>query len=474
MNLAAPSPSSIDSPLADLPPGILRAYDIRGTVGQDITTDIARSIGFSFAQSIKQEHPNARSICVGYDGRVSSPELEAAIVDGITRAGLDAVCIGLGPTPMLYHAVIVEKADGGVMITGSHNPPDQNGFKFMRAKKPFFGEDITNLPRYLNQPMKQEQTQQPGTSRQVSILERYVSHLASHYRAGSKALRVAWDAGNGAAGEVMAKLTAQLPGEHILLNEVIDGTFPVHHPDPSVAENLTQLIDTVRSQQCDLGIAFDGDGDRIGVVDGEGEILWGDQLLQFYAADMLASTPGALIIADVKASQQLFDKVAELGGKPVMWKTGHSLIKSKMQETGAPLAGEMSGHIFFAENHGFDDGLFAAVMLLSILSNNSQSLAEMRQALPEAINTPEMRIPCKEEDKFRIVEELQQRLKDEGVDYSDVDGVRANTPHGWWLLRASNTQAVLVARCEAVDKAGLKALKEALAGYLKPYGINIS
>lgn len=285
-------------------------------------------------------------------------------------------------------------------------------------------------------------------------------------------MKIAWDAGNGSAGEAMAMLCAKLPGEHILLNETIDGTFPAHHPDPTIPKNLEQLRDTVLAQGCDLGIAFDGDGDRIGVIDGMGRILWGDQLMVFLAADVLAGKPGSEIIADVKASQTLFDEVARMGGKPVMWRTGHSLIKARMAETGAPLAGEMSGHIFFADRYyGYDDALYAAVRLLGFLARSDRSIAELRDSLPQPVNTPELRFPCGETRKFEVIEEVADRLRKAGADLSDVDGVRVRTADGWWLLRASNTQDVLVARCEAADEAGLERLKAALVEQVRASGV---
>ncbi len=270
----------------------------------------------------------------------------------------------------------------------------------------------------------------------------------------------------------MQRLTQRLPGRHVLLNDAIDGRFPAHHPDPTVAKNLVQLQDAVAREQADFGVAFDGDADRIGVVDGKGRILWGDQLMAVFAREVLSEHPGATIIADVKASQTLFDEVARLGGKPLMWRTGHSIIKTKMAETGAPLAGEMSGHIFFADRwYGFDDALYGAVRLLSIIARAAKSLAEMRDELPAVVNTPELRFPVDEVRKFAIVDEVKDRLKKAGAKMSDIDGVRVSTRDGWWLLRASNTQDVLVARCESSDEAGLARLKQALVAELTKSGV---
>jgi len=450
-------------------PTILREYDIRGIVDSTLSEADATAIGRAFA-SIVLGRGGGRRICVGYDGRVSSPRLEAALIDGLTSAGIEVLRIGLGPTPMLYYAVFHHDADGGVMITGSHNPPDQNGFKMMIGKAAFYGADIVELGRLAADGAYAEGA---GAVRDTPVFDDYVARLAEGVAAGrGRELKVAWDAGNGAAGEAMVALTARLPGTHVLLNERIDGTFPAHHPDPTVAENLVQLIDTVRAEGCDFGIAFDGDGDRIGVVDGQGRIVWGDQLLALLAAEVLARRPGATIIADVKASQILFDEIARLGGTPLMWRTGHSLIKSKMTEVGAPLAGEMSGHIFFADDYyGFDDALYAAVRLLGLVARSDESLDQMRDRLPDAVNTPELRFDCADDRKFAVVDAVRARLADEGADVVDIDGVRVRTDDGWWLLRASNTQAMLVARCEAADEAGLARLKSDLAARLVACGV---
>ena len=284
-------------------------------------------------------------------------------------------------------------------------------------------------------------------------------------------LTVAWDPGNGAAGEVVERLTARLPGRHILLNEKIDGTFPAHHPDPTVPENLVQLQKTVLDEECDLGIAFDGDGDRIGVVDGKGRILWGDQLMMLFAEDVLRDQPGATVIADVKASQTLFDRIAELGGKPLMWKTGHSLIKTKMKKTNAPLAGEMSGHIFFADKYyGFDDAPYAALRLLGILARSTESLEELRDAMPRVVNTPELRFECADDRKFAVIENVRSRLEAANAAFDGIDGVRVTTDDGWWLLRAWNSQGVLVARCEYKSEEGIERLMGELTRQLRQSG----
>jgi phosphomannomutase len=450
-------------------PTILREYDIRGIVGTTLFPADANALGRLFAQVLADA--DGRRAAVGYDGRLTSPELEAALVDGLAAGGADVTRIGRGPTPMLYFAAATLAVDGGIMVTGSHNPPDHNGFKLVLRGKPFFGEAIQRLG-----PMAAKlgpASAARGKVEERSVFADYVERMRRDYH-GTRELKVAWDCGNGATGEVVAALVPKLPGRHILLNETIDGTFPAHHPDPTVAENLVQLQEAVASERCDLGIAFDGDGDRIGVVDAKGRILWGDQLLIVLARDVLLRHPGAPIIADVKASQVLFDEIERAGGKPVMAQTGHSLIKSKLAETGAPLAGEMSGHVFFADGYyGFDDAIYVAVRLLDVLARSRETLTEMRDKLPAAFNTPELRVPCEEARKFKLVEEVRDRLRQRGAEVVDIDGVRVKEPDGWWLLRASNTQAVVVVRAESSSEAGLERLKKQLAAQLASSGLSL-
>jgi phosphomannomutase len=449
-------------------PTILREYDIRGIVGKSLSSDDVRALGRAFGSIVVRG--GGATVVVGYDGRISSPELEVALVEGLVATGLVVHRIGLGPTPMLYFAVHHLGADGGMMITGSHNPPDYNGIKMTFGGRPFFGADIQRLGRLA---ATGDLVAGTGRTEDHPVAEAYVRRLVEDFE-GGRPLTVAWDAGNGAAGEVLQMLSKELPGRHILINEVIDGTFPAHHPDPTVEENLEQLKQGVAAESCDLGIAFDGDGDRIGVVDSRGRVLWGDQLLVILAKSVLADLPGATIIADVKASQLFFDEIARMGGRPLMSRTGHSLIKTLMADTGAPLAGEMSGHVFFADRYyGYDDALYAAVRLLSVVGGSDASLAEMRDAMPVMVNTPELRIDCPEERKFAVIDEVRERLKNaNGVTVNDIDGVRVTSDDGWWLLRASNTQAVLVGRCEAADNAGLDRLIAELRRQLRLSGIH--
>jgi phosphomannomutase len=451
-------------------PSILREYDIRGVVGETLFEPDAEWIGRAFGTILARKLGRAPVVAVGRDGRLSSPAMEAALLRGLIATGAQVRTIGIGPTPMLYFSVYQLEADGGIMVTGSHNPPTHNGFKMMIGRKPFFGEAIQELGRMV---AGGDVVSGSGGHESVSMLSDYVARLADELSdVDLSGLSIGWDAGNGAAGEAMSMLTSRLPGRHVLMYEKIDGKFPAHHPDPTDPKNLVDLQQAVAREKLDLGIAFDGDGDRIGAIDGRGRIIWGDQLLAVLARDVLKEKPGSTIIADVKASQVLFDEVARLGGQPLMWKTGHSLIKVKMAETGSPLAGEMSGHVFFADRYfGFDDALYAAVRLLKAVVRNGGDLAALRDQLPSPINTPEMRFPCAEERKFKVVEQVRDQLKAEAAKFSDVDGVRVNTEDGWWLLRASNTQAVLVARAEARDEAGLERLKSSLGRHLERSGV---
>ncbi|HMO76560.1 MAG TPA: phosphomannomutase/phosphoglucomutase [Sphingopyxis sp.] len=449
----------------DFHPTLLREYDIRGVVGDTLSADDARAIGRSFATLIARA--GGRRVAVGYDGRLSSPMLEVALVEGINAAGVDALRIGLGPTPMLYYAASTQEVDGGIQITGSHNPPDYNGFKMVFQGRPFFGADIQGIGRMA---AAGDWEAGEGGSESIDIVDAYVDRLVEGF--AGEALRIGWDAGNGAAGPVIEKLTARLPGEHFLLYTDIDGHFPNHHPDPTEEKNLADLRKLVAERSLDFGVAFDGDGDRIGAIDGEGRVIWGDQLLQIYAAALLKERPGATVIADVKASQALFDRVAELGGTPLMWKTGHSLIKAKMKETGSPLAGEMSGHIFFADRYfGYDDAPYAAVRLIEAAAKLGKSVTQLRGEMAPMVNTPELRFQVDEVRKFAIVDEVLARLEAAGAEVDRTDGARVLTEDGWWLLRASNTQDVLVARAEAKDEAGLDRLIAAIDDQLALSGV---
>ena len=440
-------------------PTVLREYDIRGIIGETLGADDARAIGRSFGSMLAEA--GGRKVAVGYDGRVSSPMLEHALVEGLNASGMDVVRIGMGPTPMLYYAeASAEDVDGGIEITGSHNPANYNGFKMVFQGRPFFGADIQELGRRSS---AGEWVDGSGSVEDRDVIDAYIDRMLEALDgidpASLAGLKVGWDAGNGAAGPALEKLAARLPGEHHLLFTDVDGEFPNHHPDPTVEENLADLRNLVAEKSLDFGVAFDGDGDRIGAIDGEGRVIWGDQLLMVFAEDLLARRKGATIIADVKASRALFDHVAAHGGEPLMWKTGHSLIKSKMKETGSPLAGEMSGHVFFADDYyGYDDALYAGVRLIAAAARLGKSVTELRSAMPPMINTPEMRFQVDESRKFAAIGEIAGRVAASDALADTTDGVRVTTDDGWWLLRASNTQDVLVARAESESEEGLARL----------------
>jgi phosphomannomutase len=455
-------------------PSILREYDIRGVVGTTLGAADARQIGLAFGERLLRE--GGSKVAVAYDGRLSSPLLEAALVEGLAQSGCDVVRLGLGPTPMLYYAeASAEEVHGGIEVTGSHNPGDHNGFKIVMRRRPFFGADIQALAIATRH--DKNVAARPGLVERRDVLDAYVSRLLQalagidHDRLTG--LRMGWDAGNGAAGPVLEALVARLPGEHHLLFTEINGHFPNHHPDPAIEANLADLRALVAAKNLDFGVAFDGDGDRVGVVDGLGRIIAGDQLLMIYAQDVLRQRPGATVIGDIKASQAVFDRIAELGGQPVMWKTGHSLIKSKMKETGALLGGEMTGHVFFADDYyGFDDALYAALRLIAASVRLGKSVTELRSALPAMVNTPELRFPVDEIRKFAVIDEVAARLSASGARVIAIDGVRVTTPDGWWLLRASNTENGLVARAESSDHAGLGRLLAQVDAQLAASGVS--
>jgi phosphomannomutase len=433
-------------------PSILREYDVRGIHGSTLTDKDAYALGRSYAAIAVSE--GVRSIAVGRDGRSHSPALETALIAGLTEGDIDVVRIGMGPSPMLYYATHELGVGGGIQVTGSHNPADYNGFKMLLNGRSVYGEEIQKLGRIA---AAGEWCDGNGLVTDQPVLDQYVQRLVGDFQGGS--FRIGWDAGNGAAGPALEKLVRKLPGEHFTLFTEVDGSFPNHHPDPTVEANLAALKELVIAKRLDFGIAFDGDGDRIGAVDGRGRVIWGDQLMMILAGPVLNACPGATIIADVKASQVLFDRIAELGGNPLMWKTGHSLIKAKMKETGAPLAGEMSGHIFFKHRwYGFDDALYAAVRLIEAVARSGESLSALIDSMPRSVTTPEMRFEVDSARKFAIPREVLQRLRAEGAKVDATDGARVMNADGWWLLRASNTQDVLVARAEAKDEAGLARL----------------
>ena len=446
-------------------PVVLRAYDVRGVVGPGFGEADARALGRSFATRVRRA--GGSRVAVGYDGRLTSPMLEAALVAGLVASGVDVVRTGLGPTPQLYFAEATLGVDAGVQVTGSHNPPDYNGFKLVLGHRPFHGADIQDLARLA---AAGDWEAGAGAVSEVSVTDTYVARLAAN--APMAGFRVGWDPGNGAAGPVVEALVRLLPGEHHVINAGVDGSFPNHHPDPTVEANLAQLKALVIEKGLDLGVAFDGDGDRIGAVDGRGRAIWGDQLLALLAAPVLRRQPAATIVADVKSSAMLFDRIAALGGRPVMAPSGHSLLRARMAAEGAPLAGELSGHIFFAHDwYGFDDAQLAAVRLLAAVAEAGDTLTALHDAMPALCTSPELRVPVDEARKFAVPEEVRARLAAAGAAVDTTDGVRVTTADGWWLLRASNTEAAVTVRAEARDAAGLGKLLDAVSVELAAVGV---
>ena len=446
-------------------PVILREYDVRGVVGPRFGEADAHALGRGFATRVRRA--GGARVAVGYDGRLTSPALEAALVAGLRASGVDVVRTGLGPTPQLYFAEATLDVDAGVQVTGSHNPAAYNGFKFVLNHQAFHGADIQDLARLAAAGDWEEGA---GTVGEATVTEAYVARLAAN--APAQACRIGWDTGNGAAGPVVERLVALLPGEHHLLNIDVDGRFPNHHPDPTIEANLAQLKALVAEKRLDFGVAFDGDGDRIGAVDGQGRVIWGDQLLSLLAAPVLRRHPGATIVADVKSSAMLFDRIAALGGRPVMAKSGHSLLRARMQAEGSPLAGELSGHIFFGDDwYGFDDAQLAAVRLMAAVAESGRSLTALRDAMPALCTSPDLRVPVEETRKVTVADAVRERQAD-GGGVDTTDGVRVTTADGWWLLRASNTEAAVTVRAEARDAAGLARLLATVDEELAAVGVD--
>ncbi len=452
-----------------LHPSILREYDIRGTVGDTLNDEDCYYIGRAFGTMVKRR--GGKKVVVGFDGRESSPAFAANVIRGLNDCGLDVESIGLGPTPMTYYAMKTRGMDAAVMVTGSHSPLSYNGIKMAYQSGPFYGAMVQEIGKLA---ARGDFESGAGVVVSADVQDAYVDRMMQDYH-GTRDLNVAWDCGNGATGEIIRRLVKKLPGKHVLIFDDIDGTFPNHHPDPTVAKNLVDLQKTVRDNGCDIGIGFDGDGDRIGAVDADGNILWADLIMAVYAAEVLKEHPGAHIIADVKCSRVLFDEIERLGGKPVMWNTGHSLIKARAIELKSPLAGELAGHICFADKYyGFDDAPYCAVRLLDILSRSGKKLSDLAAHLPKMENTPEVRFHVPAERKFSIAPEILARLRAEnaeGVSINDIDGVRVTTADGWWLMRASNTEDVLTIRAEGFNTAGLERLKAQLVSQLSQSGI---
>lgn len=459
-------------------PLILREYDIRGIVGQNVTDVDAWAIGASFGTMVRRNGGNR--VCVGFDGRHSSPALSAAVCKGLRLVGINIERLPLGPTPMTYFAAKDRMFDGAIMITGSHNPSEYNGFKMVLQNKAVYGDMIQELGR-MAAAADWDISETLGTETELDIREDYINRLLHDFIPNpDKDMTVAWDAGNGATGAVLRRFVEGLPGKHYILYDDVDGDFPNHHPDPVVDKNLADLQNLVRENNCSLGIAFDGDGDRIGVVDENGDIIRCDTMMIIYAREVLQNYPGATIVGDVKCSPVMYREIEKMGGHPIMWKTGHSLIKTKMAEERSPLSGELSGHIFFADKwYGFDDGIYCAVRLLNAFNAVEGPLSSLTAYLPALESTPEIRLEVDETRKFAIVAELAAKAKaaaegQKDIRVIDIDGIRMETEGGWWLLRASNTQNAVTIRMEADTPENLTVIYDQVQGLLRGVGLDLT
>lgn len=445
-------------------PSIFREYDIRGIAGRDLTAEFAEAVGQTYARYIAERAPGAGrarfTVSVGWDCRLTSDSYSEALVRGLLAGGVDVVRIGVCPSPLTYFSVFHLDLDGGIMITGSHNPADYNGFKICVGKDTIHGHQIQEL-RAIMEKHDFKPAVQPGKVSDFEIIPAYLDHLVKNARP-TKKMKVVIDAGNGTACTVAPALFRRLGADVVELFCDMDGRFPNHHPDPTVPANLKDLVGKVIAEKADFGVAFDGDSDRIGLVDEKGRILYGDELMVLFSRDILKELPGATIISEVKSSHRLYADIAARGGKPIMWKTGHSLIKSKMKETKAALAGEMSGHIFFADRYfGYDDAIYAALRIYEIAGKALGPVSSLTSDLPPSFSTPEIRLDCDDALKFKLVEETKRRLSDgrKASDINDIDGVRVDFGDGWGLVRASNTQPVLVLRFEASSQARMDELR---------------
>lgn len=430
-------------------PAIFREYDIRGVADQDFDVEFARVLGRAYATYVADK--NVKRITVGRDARLTSNKYADALKDGLRAGGLDVVDLGMTPTPLVYYSLFHLPVDGGIQVTGSHNPPDHNGFKICVGRISIYGDEIQELRKIIEGGKFREAPR--GKEESYAIIPPYQDELIKQFGTLPRRLKVVVDSGNGAAGPVAPRIIAAIGCDtHDIFSEP-DGRFPNHHPDPTVEENVRDLIETVKNDKAELGIAFDGDADRVGLVDQNGRIYWGDEMLILFGRDILAEKPGAVIVSEVKCSQRLYDDIAKHGGKGIMWKAGHSLLKAKMRETGAMLGGEMSGHIFFADRYyGYDDAIYAACRMLQVVAKAGKPLAALLSDLPPAVATPEIRVDCPDALKFTIAEKAKEKFRQAGYDIIDIDGVRMKFPEGWGLIRASNTQPVLVMRFEASNE----------------------
>lgn len=449
---------------------IFREYDVRGVVGEDLTADTAVQIGRAYGSQLRALFEgSAPTVALGRDNRLSSEELAGAFASGLSASGAHVLDTGLVPTPALYYAVHHLEADAGIQVTGSHNPPEYNGFKMLTARGPFYGKAIRDLYSRLEANDLEEGR---GSTEPRPVLDEYIDDVAGRFEL-ERPIEVIVDCGNGTGSLAAVPILEAIGARVTSLYCVSDGTFPNHHPDPTVDANLSELIDSVRTGEAKLGVAFDGDADRIGAVDEKGNIVRGDYLLLIYALDALKRRPGQQIIFDVKCSQVLEDAIRGAGGTPVMWKTGHSLIKEKMRETGARIAGEMSGHMFFGDDYyGYDDALYSAARLVDIVARSGDALSSLLEGVPRFASTPELRVDCEDDRKFEVVARAVEHFK-QHYDVIDVDGARIKMAGGWALIRASNTQPIIVLRAEAENEERLADIRDEVDGWLREQGVAV-
>ena len=438
----------------EVSPAIFRAYDIRGVVDEVLTPDVVREVGKAFGSECEAQ--GQKRVVVARDGRLSGPALSEALIDGLMSTGRQVIDIGMVPTPVLYYATYKLETGTGVMITGSHNPPNYNGLKMMMAGASLYGEAIQRLYQRI---AGHEVCTGEGTLESVEILDEYIQRVVGDIQL-ARPMKIGVDCGNGVPGLIAADLLRKLGCEVVEMFSEVDGRFPNHHPDPSKVENLQDLIRAVDEHKLQLGLAFDGDGDRVGVIDNTGQIIWPDRQMILYSRDILSRHPGAKIIYDVKCSRHLGQAIQEAGGEPEMWKTGHSIVKARMRETGALLGGEMSGHIFFKERwYGFDDALYTAGRLLEILSKDNRLVCDIFAELPDSLNTPELNVSFEEGEHFKFMEQLVQQSQFPGAKVTTIDGIRVDFDDGWGLVRASNTTPSLVIRFEAENQQALERIQ---------------
>ena len=448
-----------------LPREIFRDYDVRGIFGETLFPEHAYKIGRAFGTYLYRK--NLKKMCVGNDCRNSSGILTKELIRGLTKSGVEIIELGTCHTPMMYYTVHKFDLQAGIMVTGSHNPAKYNGFKFMLGKDPFYGEDIKEIESMI---WRKDFVEVGGREIILNdIFVKYIGDILEGFEFSDN-LRIAWDIGNGATSNVIREIVTRIPGQHHILFEEMDGSFPNRQPDPTIVENISYLRKFVEYNKFDIGFAFDSDGDRLCVVNSSGQMLYSDQVLEVFAADFLKNNPGAQVILDVKSCNRVFQKIKEFGGSPIMEKVGHSFIKARMKLSGALLAGEMSGHFFFKDRwFGFDDGIYAALRCLEILGKNKNAFTN----LPYGFVTPEIRISCSESEKFQIIESTKKKLQDQKINFIDIDGIRVSNEKGWWLIRASNTQNAISLRAEADKEIYMKSLLDEIASYLKPFIGNI-